>query len=49
MRDGLDDGIYVFGGASPTIAGNTITGNALEAIRVEDDADPKIGRNVVSD
>jgi parallel beta-helix repeat protein len=36
-------------GASPTIAGNTITGNALGAIRVAEDADPKVGQNVVSD
>jgi F-box protein 11 len=49
VRDGFDDGIWVLHGASPTIVGNTITGNALKAIRVEEDADPKIGRNVVSD
>ena len=35
--------------STSTIAGNTITGNALEAIRVDEDADPKIGQNIVSD
>jgi F-box protein 11 len=48
VRDGLDHGIQVLDGASPTIEGNTITGNALDAIRVDEDADPKIGHNVVS-
>ena len=48
VRDGLDDGIYVSNGASPTIVGNTITGNALEAIHVDADTRPTIGRNVVS-
>jgi parallel beta-helix repeat protein len=48
VRDGLDHGIQVLDGASPTIEGNTITGNALDAIRVDEDADPKIGQNVVS-
>jgi parallel beta-helix repeat protein len=49
VRDGLADGIHVFDGASPTIEGNTITGNAFDAIRVDPDANPQIGRNVVSD
>jgi len=48
VRDGFDDGIWVLQGASPTIEGNTITDNAREAIRVDRDANPKIGRNVVS-
>jgi len=39
---------WVSDGASPTIAGNTITGNALEAIRVDEDAEPKIDQNVIS-
>ena len=49
VRDGLGCGMLVSAGASPTISGNTITGNALKAIRVDGDADPKIGQNVVRD
>jgi parallel beta-helix repeat protein len=46
--DGLDRGIYVAGGASPSVADNTITTNALGAIHVDADGHPKIGQNVVS-
>jgi hypothetical protein len=46
--DGLDRGIYVAGGASPSGADNTITTNALGAIHVDADAHPKIGQNVVT-
>jgi len=49
INDGQGPGIDVLHGASPTIEGNTITGNAFDAIRVDPDANPKIGRNVVSD
>ena len=49
VRDGLDDGISVWDGASPTIEGITITGNAGVSVFVFKGAHPTIGRNVASD